>query len=274
MDDLTRLLELPALARLSADGGELQLITLMHDHADRVVVERRRLGGAIDLHELLSLVGLHGVAEAPHIELSAPHVPELPAPVEPPAAPMPTARRTRKRPEATTCVDCEKTFASPQALRTHLALEQASREWPCPKCNQVFNSAQALGSHSKAHRNKPVPVVAVREPAAAPDPATKPECFVCPQCGKQFKSKVGYTTHIDIAHKADVPADAPSTPLREYSCTACSTPLLGHLRCSECQALLGPGHDAGTPHMIVNGKPLCRVCVSYHSASKNLMRMP
>lgn len=265
-DDLTRLLELPALARLSAASGELQLITLTHDHADRVTIERRHLGTSIDLHELLGIIGGHGLADAPQIEVSAPPVPELPAPVD---APVATARRTRKHPESLVCVDCEQAFTSPDRLLAHMAmkqlqtnitekqqaLEEASREWPCPDCEKVFATAQALGSNSKAHKHE--------------TPGKPAERFVCPTCRKVYRSQSGYNAHTEIAHAAPA-ASVPAPVANEYTCGACNEPLIGHLRCSDCAALLGPKHDAGEPLGERDGKPLCSVCVKYHQTVEAL----
>lgn len=271
-DELSRLLELPAVARIGIAGDELALITLSHEHADRVVIERRRLGASIDLHELLGLVGAHGIAEAPRIEISTVPAPELPAPHD--DAPVPTARRTRKHPTAKTCVDCERTFANPQALLTHIELERASQDWPCPDCDRVFPSPQALGSHSKFHKNRPKPAAPAPAPAVPAPASSTPDHWTCPQCGKRFNSKVGYDTHVEYAHTPDLPPNAPTTPLRAYTCTACDTPLAGHERCSDCQALLGAGHDAGPAHMEINGKPLCRTCVAYRGTAKTVLRRP
>lgn len=242
MIDVTRLLDLPALACLSVDAGELALITVSHEHADRVVVERRRMGGSIDVHELLSLVGLYGIAEAPRVEVSAVPVPELPAPVE--DAPTPTTRRTTRN--------------------------AAPGSFPCPDCGRHFKNPHARVVHQGMRHGLPEPTP-VPEPApAAPDPtpiATKPERFVCPQCGKEFKSQFGYTTHVEVAHAIPT-ATAPSD--HSDTCGACGEPLLGHLRCSDCAGLLGPEHDAGEPEGETDSGPLCGVCVGYHFVIKEL----
>jgi hypothetical protein len=197
-DDLARLLDLPAAARLSVAGGELTLLTLRHEHADKIIVERQRLGMSIDLGELLQIVGLHGLAEAPRVQITeaaapllpAAEAPQLPAPAD---VPRPTVRRTTKR-DATL---------------------------PCPDCDRLFVSGRALGIHrSLAHKV----------------PAVTPE---------------------------SVP---PPSPVNEYTCPACGVSLQLHERCSDCQALLGPEHEAG--QAVEHG--LCQVCVSYRITAEDL----
>lgn len=272
MTDLARLLDLPAVARLSAAGGELQLITLTHDHADKITIERRRLGTSIDLHELLGIIGSHGLADAPRVELSAVPVPELPAPAD---APVATVRRTRKHPEVLVCVDCEQSFKTPHALQAHRGVRyrplEQSTQWPCPDCEKVFATVQALGSHSKAHKHRQKAAPTTPAPLSESEPASRLGRFVCPQCGKEFRSQKGYDTHIEYAHTPlSAQPPSPTVPLREYTCQACHKPLQGHERCGDCQGLLGKGHESGEVHMVVNGKPLCELCFKYRGTARNV----
>lgn len=214
-DDLARLLDLPAAARLSVAGDELALLTLRHEHADKITIERRRLGSSIDLGELLQIVGLHGLAEEPRIQVSEVIAPQLPAPAEE-EAPMPiapTARRTTRNavPAGLPCPDCERTFKNPHARVVHQG-----------RAHKVVEAA---------------PVIV--EPAPPPTPALVAQSTA--------------TLAIPV-------------PVNEYTCSACGVSLQLHERCSDCQALLGPEHEAGLA--VEHG--LCKVCVGYRATAEQL----
>jgi hypothetical protein len=138
-DDLTRLLDLPAAARLSIAGDELALLTLRHEHADKIIIERQRLGTSIDLGELLQLIGGHGLTETPQLQVTEVAVPQLPAPPAEPqeiaSAPMPTTRRTSRN--------------QPMVHPT---------DFPCPKCDRIFKNTHALEVH-QGRIHKAVPTV-------------------------------------------------------------------------------------------------------------------
>lgn len=208
VDDLTRLLELPAAARLSVAGDELALLTLRHEHANKIIIERQRLGASIDLGELFQLIGDHGLVETPAIQVTEITAPQLPAPVAAAQAPVPTTRRTTKR------------AAHSQPVGAM-----------CTNCNRTFKNAHALEVHvGRSHKEQPS--VSVTDDPVAP---------------------------------TEVPA-----PTDSQLCSVCGSSLRLHERCSDCQALLGPEHEAGSAHIHLNGKPLCHTCTSYRGASHKI----
>lgn len=204
--DLLHLLDLPAAALLTAAGDELTLLTLTHEHADKVTIERRRMGTSIDLGELLQIVGLHGLAETPQIQVTEVAAPQLPAPTD---APRPKARRSTRNAETAML--------------------------PCPDCERLFVSNRALGIHrSLSHK----------APAVAPEPE--------PVLVAQSTA----TSAIPV----------PVAKVSEYTCTACGQSLQLHERCRDCQALLGPEHEAG----MADKHGLCSVCVKYRATAERI----
>lgn len=253
-DDLTRLLDAPAAARLSVAGDEIALLTLRHEHADKIIIERQRLGTSIDLGELLQIVGLHGLVEGPQLQVTEITAPQLPAPVEE----TPAVNHA--------CPHCPQTFKNERALNIHMAMKHkeqtqpavaiapiarrttrnaAPDEMPCPDCDRTFKNAHARVVHQgRAHKEVTVP--------DAPEPAPLPTPVLVAQS----------TTTSAIP----VPVRAAS----EYTCSACGQSLQLHERCSDCQALLGPEHEAGVAYGTSDGKPLCSVCVTYRATAEQL----
>jgi hypothetical protein len=204
-DDLARLLDLPAAARLSVAGDELALLTLRHEHADKIIIERRRLGTSIDLHALFELIGSRGLADMPQLQVSEVAAPQLPAPVE--DAPGPTARRTTRNQQS-----------------------QASAH-VCPMCSRTFKNSHALEVH-QGRMHKEIPVLPeIVEPQSTPVPVPVITSSICEIC--------------DIS-------------LRFHEC------------CADCQALLGPEHEAGTAADMLDDRPLCSVCVGYRETAEQL----
>lgn len=133
IDTLARLLDLPAVAQLAAADGEIALLMLTHEHADKITIERRRLGPSIDLSDLLRVIGSHGHTQGvPELqpspiqvtELPAPAALQLAAPVGVSTGPMPTTRRTTRHRNAVqndvACSRCDRTFANGHALEVHV----------------------------------------------------------------------------------------------------------------------------------------------------------
>lgn len=198
MLDLNRLLDQPAAALKSAAGDELVLLTLQHEHADKVTIERKHLGQTIDIGNLLQLIGSHGIADLPQLLIQVTEItaPQLPAPIEPVAAP-----------------------SAPAA--SHV----------CPQCSMAFQTPQGLGSHIHArHKPTPAPDSPEREPKA-------PQVRVVQ---------------------------------REGICLVCQSGVAFHERCSDCQALLGPAHEAGSIAGDEDGKPLCAMCLDYRRVEHEL----
>lgn len=230
-DDLARLLALPSAARLSVAGDELALLTLRHEHADKIIIERQRLGPSIDLGELLTIVGLHGLAETPQIQVTEVAVPQLPSAGETPRlpapadAPPPKARRT---------------------ARNGATVAAAPEPVSCPYCGKKFKNAHALGVHRGMRHlagRHPEP-----EPAVVPEP--EPEPLPVPV----------------LVAQSTATSAIPATAASEYTCADCGVSLQLHERCSDCQALLGPEHEAGLA--VEHG--LCQVCVGYRATEHTL----
>jgi hypothetical protein len=230
--DLLRLLDLPAAAHLSIAGDELALLTVRHEHADKIIIERKHLGTSIDLGELLQIVGLHGLAETPKLHISEVAAPRLPAPVE-------------ETPEAepVTCPHCQQTFKNERALNVHVGMRHKTVESvgprpeivACSVCGQRFRK-QGLGPHmAKRHKAPAVAPVAELEP-----------------------------TPVLVAQSPAAPATP--VPVSEYTCSACGVSLQLHERCGDCQALLGPEHEAG----LAVEQGLCQVCVGYRATEHKL----
>lgn len=240
MSDLPTLLDLPATARLAIADGELALLTVTHEHADKVIVERHRLGTSIDLADLLRIIGTHGLTEPRVTEVKAP---ELPAPE--PEQPVMSA--------IVSCPKCDRTFKNQHAVDVHLARghkeqpkEPLPNTLPCPACGLFFDK-KVLGRHMTKHKIKPA---SEPEPSVEPEPEPSVEPEPEPEPIPQ--------------HPATL--DAPS----EYLCSTCSTSLQFHERCGDCRVLLGLGHEAGIAADMVDGRPLCSICVRYHEVEREL----
>jgi hypothetical protein len=230
-DDLARLLDLPAAARLSVAGDELALLTLRHEHADKITIERQRLGRSIDLGELLQIVGLHGLAETPQIQVTEVTAPQLPAPVG-----------TTPLAEPVNCPQCEKTFKDQHGLKTHMAMKHKVKPagLACATCERTFVNLHALEVHQgRAHK-----AVAATLDAREPEPLPVPV----------------------LVAQSTAPSAIPVPVVSEYTCADCGVSLQLHERCSDCQALLGPEHEAG--QAVEHG--LCSVCVGYRATEHKL----
>ena len=280
-DELTRLLDLPAVARLLISDGELQVLTISHESADKVTIERRKLGTSIDLADLLGIVGAHGLQE-PQVQIAEMHAPQLVAPVEeqtatpesePESAPEPEAKP--ERPPMLACPVCQRAFINEHALDVHYG-----RAHPAPKQPTVdpVRARVERRKHTREH---------------------KPDQVVCPHCNQQFHQR-GIATHIAFAHKQDIAAqaervlsrnaevtitpaervpdmgvvapddDAPSKPVLLVDaglCDTCRKPLSMHVRCRDCTLPLGQGHQAGPVHIVYNNLPYCSNCWAFRSAA-------
>jgi uncharacterized C2H2 Zn-finger protein len=253
-DDLARLLDLPAAAHLAAVGDELTLLTITHEHADKMTIERRRLGSSIGLHALLQLIGSHGLAETSQIQVSEVQAPQLPAPVE-------------ERPdEPFTCLRCDREFKNKHGLATHIAMKHTQQETaapipttrrttkrqevagiPCAACERTFKNQHALEVHQgRAHKQ-------VAEPAAT---SVEPEPVPLPVLVAQNTP----TSNIPV----------PLKPVTSGICDVCDTSLHFHERCGDCQALLGPEHEAGMMAEMLDERPLCGVCVGFRATAEQL----
>ncbi len=292
-DELTRLLDARAVARLSMSEGELALLTMTHESADRVVIERRKLGSSIDLGDLLQLIGAHGLAELPtsQIQVSELQPAQLPAPIE---APLPTTRRTTRHHtppivpvsesemQAATvpthaCPQCTRMFISGRSLGIHLAITHKT-ETPkqlearakaqatidrvsCPQCEKDFDP-RGLGPHmAKVHKAAPVP---------EPEPPVATETYACSQCDRTFRTQKSLDQHVSMMHwETETAAPVVQT---DGICDVCRRPEGLHDRCVDCGMLLGDEHTAGPVHIRINGKPLCANCDAYRTTASRLVR--
>lgn len=107
MFDLNQLLDLPAAALLSAADNKLILVTIQHEHADRLTIERQHLGTSIDIADLMQRIGNAGPVPAETIRVSEVPVPQLPSP--------PDTAGNRLL-----CPHCDKTFTTPQGRGSHI----------------------------------------------------------------------------------------------------------------------------------------------------------
>jgi hypothetical protein len=242
-DDLARLLELPATARLSIAGDELALLTLRYEHADKIVVERERLGPSIDLADLLQLIGGHGLVETPQIQVREIVAPQLPAPVEPHA-------------DSLTCAACNRTFKNAHGLSTHVAMKHSSET-----------------SDEVAPAPIPISRRTTRNRVASTAGAT------CEPCGRSFKNTHALEVHQGRSHKpgaeapaavVDIPIAVSTAPGVDGICDVCRLSVKLHDRCSDCQALVGPEHAAGLIVARFMDQPLCATCASFRDVAREI----
>ncbi len=82
-----------------------------------------------------------------------------------------------------TCCICEKSYGNRTYLRRHMAFHSKANTRTCLKCNKTFPNTNRLKHHLKRHcsNNKPK--------------------IMCPKCGKSFKTRSYFETHLATHYK-------------------------------------------------------------------------
>ena len=101
------------------------------------------------------------------------------------------------------CEICGQVFYSDQRLYNHRRTHPTGSEQKCGKCGKSFDTKSKLFTHrSKMHRRHP-------NPKKPPNPS---KIYVCEFCGKKYKAKYGFDTHMNVHH---------STNPKTFECKVC-----------------------------------------------------
>ena len=85
------------------------------------------------------------------------------------------------------CTVCEKSYARKQYLREHQKAHMFGAEWKCGSCDKTFTHKCILKQHEQQMH------------------ASEEDRILCPQCGKQFRSKPNLKQHM-VVHVSRRPA--------------------------------------------------------------------
>ena len=284
--NITELLETPDGAVLAAIGGEVALVTMRHETANKVTIERFPLGASTSVDAVLQLLGTHGFSSREPALVAVPvETPALPAPAGAYTCPecgrgftKATGLGSHRKavhgvagkggyvavsvPGEYTCPECPATFAKPRALSMHRyrvhSVQGRQRREPvtgdhqCATCEARFETPMALDMHQmKVHRVPPPTAVAM---VAAVESAMTPESIEAPA-----------PVSLDVAPRSEAHSESVMkdrkvrATIADGSCPVCHEPLLTHEACDGCGVLVGPGHE--TEHRVfISGADYCRDC--------------
>jgi hypothetical protein len=193
--DITEFLETPDGAVLAAIGGEVTLVTMRHENANKVTIERFPLGAVAGVDAVLQLLGTHGFSNR-----------------EPALTATPALPTVDDRPYA--CTECTQRFARKDSLTRHRQRVHGhgvgSASHLCPECGQGFARTQGLGVHRKAAHGV----------ASAGPPRSAPGDYACPECEQTFAKKRALGMHRLRVHGVHrEPRRAPVSG--EHQCATC-----------------------------------------------------
>ena len=98
--------------------------------------------------------------------------------------------RVHHLPTPLDCPTCDKRFASPLSQKKHISgkcgqLEQRKKKFRCPErgCKKMYTEQKSLEAHIKTH-----------------DPNIPLVIYVCPTCGKDYRSSSALREHEHTVH--------------------------------------------------------------------------